>query len=649
MLNKIIPSVKTILSCLKKLTGVTLGNKGIVAGGAIANVIMGIIDGNVQNARVADIDLFYDPKVTGPMDEIDEDWLEQCNLGVQKAPGGTPQRWTTQATEDGYGNVIFVRNKSYRVIKSRHDGIFNRVTIDMEHEYRNSELECEVLLESFDLNCCGAAVNLKTNELVLTDDFKKFLKTRNLDITCLFTPNQSLVRYFKKKAELKLTGNDELNIQKTLIAKKVVYREIPFGERHYKDYLKYVPKHLNLVQIDHGYVFDKKLTDNLWDEYWSHILNGTEEFAKMFNKSFRLKEKWIKLFGRTPKVLEIMQETQEWVLDYPMFKNNFKFLMKMLKERFLKQQELAYPPEFAEFHPKTEPEQGKMYIQDRHSYYGAAAATALWGAKVNQLEENFDYNALSWTETKAVTAEQGDFLWKYRNRIEDASSIVRNWNYVMEKVKDNDKHTQFGEMLKISKSVKYENIIDESLASELALHGYPQSTFDSTQKRWIKRHVTYETIPGVTVVQGNYIMRRLHRDDPKQLTMGDYTNCCQHVGGAGKTCAWHSATNPDGCTYVVEKDGKIVAQSWTWRKDDTVVFDNIEVLGDEITDPIRKVYQEVANSLIGRLGITTVVVGDGFDDLGVDNIWKRCAELIQTPLNCYSDAKYQQYVISKTS
>lgn len=159
-----------------------------------------------------------------------------------------------------------------------------------------------------------------------------------------------------------------------------------------------------------------------------------------------------------------------------------------------------------------------------------------------------------------------------------------------------------------------------AIAAELKMPGY---RVDEAKELWAEFHrhaqgVLLESIPYVEVRMGEYRFRRLDRYDFRGLVLGLYTDCCQHPWGAASPCAWHGVKSGNGAFFVVEKRGKIIAQSWAWRSGDVVVMDNIESLGD--SERVLPIYKAATRKLIGRLGIKAVHVGTGHDDAGVSEL-----------------------------
>ena len=83
-----------------------------------------------------------------------------------------------------------------------------------------------------------------------------------------------------------------------------------------------------------------------------------------------------------------------------------------------------------------------------------------------------------------------------------------------------------------------------------------------------------------------YRGRILRADDPLNILLGNATRCCQQVGLDGENSMRHAAMENTGRTFVVEEidengNSKIVAQSWVWRNNGVLCFDNIEITPSE--------------------------------------------------------------------
>ena len=150
-----------------------------------------------------------------------------------------------------------------------------------------------------------------------------------------------------------------------------------------------------------------------------------------------------------------------------------------------------------------------------------------------------------------------------------------------------------------------------------------------------------ESIPAVEISIEEYRFRKLDSGDVRQLYAGEYTDCCQKIGGAGESCVWHSWKSPEGATFVVEKNNKIIAQSWAWRNDDHLVFDNIEMLSGHLgNNKILELYQKAANAMKGKLGIEFFQIGLGHNDCSQLDALKKVEadKMVESPKGVYSDA-----------
>ncbi len=167
-------------------------------------------------------------------------------------------------------------------------------------------------------------------------------------------------------------------------------------------------------------------------------------------------------------------------------------------------------------------------------------------------------------------------------------------------------------------------------------------------------HRTYPTVKGV-LDNTDYSYESMDMGNPRGWFVGLETNCCQHLGGAGRTCVQFAAANPEvSGMFRVMKKGETVAQSWFWfnQEKGAFVFDNIEVLGKELRDSIFNCYTKfVREELVPRaniFGIKTVSVGLGCNDVPKLNELERVAEpvLIKSlsTAHVYSDATNQVYL-----
>ena len=150
----------------------------------------------------------------------------------------------------------------------------------------------------------------------------------------------------------------------------------------------------------------------------------------------------------------------------------------------------------------------------------------------------------------------------------------------------------------------------EQLAVLCNKYGVEQDVFEQ-YKRLYSSVKAAEACPHVDVRRGAYRMRKLDATDHMGALLGLMTDCCQHLTGAVRSsCAIHGVQKASSAFYVVEKDGKVVAQSWAWRaKSGDICFDSIEGLRGYDENTIAMLYKDAALQMRGRLGVGRVLVG----------------------------------------
>ena len=205
-----------------------------------------------------------------------------------------------------------------------------------------------------------------------------------------------------------------------------------------------------------------------------------------------------------------------------------------------------------------------------------------------------------------------------------------------------------------------------------------------------KQRVT-SSIPRIENKKGQYSYEILRLDDCLALTIGDRTDCCQCLLEAGASCMKHSMTNKHGRIFVVRDEQEtIIAQSWVWRNEDILCFDNIEVpdqqmylhgiekgeedlsIRNEFTDAILAVYQKAAREIIEednrvykelekegkitkeqyeRSHLRKATTGEGFSNiLGSLKTLPQDSERVK-PLpsgKLYTDSQIAQYILAES-
>lgn len=138
------------------------------------------------------------------------------------------------------------------------------------------------------------------------------------------------------------------------------------------------------------------------------------------------------------------------------------------------------------------------------------------------------------------------------------------------------------------------------------------------------------SIPRLTGTRDNYSYEVMKLSDYEALAVGNKTDCCFTVLGAGYQCLKHALTSKNGRVFVVKQGDTIIAHSWIWRNGNLLCFDNIEISKSLNEVEFLDIYLNAANEIIKtsclhegpKKGITNVTIGfTNFDKkiIGLDN------------------------------
>ena len=173
---------------------------------------------------------------------------------------------------------------------------------------------------------------------------------------------------------------------------------------------------------------------------------------------------------------------------------------------------------------------------------------------------------------------------------------------------------------------KYENVNtgNERVTQVAGIQNYSQQDFEILQQIYnYGKQRTFSSIPrissdkSVNLPSGTYHYEILRLDDPRAMSIGFESDCCQRLGEPAEVCMEHSMVDKNGRVFIITNTaGEIVAQSWVWRNKDVLCFDNIEVpdqkmwdngilrgqedsgIRNQFTDDILAIYKMVAHELI---------------------------------------------------
>lgn len=260
------------------------------------------------------------------------------------------------------------------------------------------------------------------------------------------------------------------------------------------------------------------------------------------------------------------------------------------------------------------------------------------------------HDATYWLPTEASPGLGSYLLKRWQANIESLSAVTKGWN----SLSTDEQSLPPREIAAILTARTYAGAKVPALAKEAAKWATPQSDYKRIEKLWQKAHTKKEqspsTIPNYSVENEGYRLFKLPPDDPRGLFLGEYTYCCQHPMGVGEQCAWHGAYSPDGAFYIVEDSkGDIIAQAWTWRNGDDIVFDSIEghALEDDRNKLVEALFDRLANKMINNSDATRVLTGSYISNDYPFIEHGTAAKLPEDyPAGAYSDAKNNQYLIA---
>lgn len=208
---------------------------------------------------------------------------------------------------------------------------------------------------------------------------------------------------------------------------------------------------------------------------------------------------------------------------------------------------------------------------------------------------------------------------------------------------------------------------NEEFALAVGRYGYTQQQFEKLQDWYNKGKEIKEMklfisedkeINGITY-------KLLSKDDPRGAILGNITNCCQIIDGAGQSCVEYGMTNPNSGFITFNYKSKIIGQAWVWYDEvsKTVCLDNIEIphrylekinqnktIQKSFIDCLLRMEKGFKEDMNKRgLKVDKVTIGEGYNDIRsiLNNSFKLNSDTSKlSGYHGYSDAS-SQYVISR--
>lgn len=360
---------------------------------------------------------------------------------------------------------------------------------------------------------------------------------------------------------------------------------------YFKRYeIKIIFYSLKMIEYKNG--FNKKilfnidsLTSILKEAKWRHATNidmTCKDKSWYHNEKKRdlLEKEFLEKFNRVPKLIDTIC----------CFNEDEKMVEK--------------------FSPKTFARLLKEY-----SVYGATKI--ICSPKLEGLPEVlFQYSEIILKEKKLL-------LWLIKHKKTNASILIdvcKYYDFIKEKLREDSTLKEVLSILQENKAFEECNKIKRY---------YPVFNITEVACDIEKTDVTYKN-------QKAYI---LDANDPRQVMLGYDTHCCQHLGGAGESAMMYGLLAKNGGFWAIEKKGKIIAQAEIWtgvidKKEEVLVFDNIELADDRDFELIREVLEKWLESSPYKnivMGTGYNVLTYGYKDVKEDIIQPYCEELYGQP------------------
>lgn len=216
----------------------------------------------------------------------------------------------------------------------------------------------------------------------------------------------------------------------------------------------------------------------------------------------------------------------------------------------------------------------------------------------------------------SLLGKDGVFIERDLSSIEFTQEMIAFINRVFDKEKDLDISTKIDVMF-LSKEEKVRNIYNETSnikkileiqdysilfdfvpiekIFQLRKFNFSKNTLEVMKTIFENTRNIVSTIPiGSGIINDHYRWEILPKSNFDSILAGNYTQCCQHVDGVGKTCVTIGAYRENITIFAVYKDHTMVCQSMLWRADDYIVADSIEPVSSGYTKYIEKAYIELA-------------------------------------------------------
>ena len=495
--------------------------------------------------------------------------------------------------------------------------------------------------------------NFKNDSLKIFKEFKyenelSVIKEKRFDFTTsllekIGEKNIGFPRGFKKQLWIHSFAGDKS------VSLETLYFIVPKNIEDKKEFLKEIFKNKML----------KKLPLPIKEEWFPYLWEEIEEYfiplvtfglfdyegyslRLPFDKlqravtNIQAKMEWKKYFKRIPKFKPLLQ-----IMDISTF--NFKEWQKFYKEYVNKIE--TYPLEIQEDIIRAWElfgnEKAEWIIKNREFIHGFAWKTPQTVIRLEKnknkkqqikklFQEGFDY-----FYNKAFN-EEHDTEFHFFEANTKLQKFVNLFEVLIREQFNSLKNKNFNAIEKFIENYTYTEIEEgcEALAKECARCGVPENHYKDYEEWWVDNIEDILTspreYPTISGKIGKYTWKMADMSDPQAWVAGLDTYCCQHFHNVGGACVEYAILNPHKSGIFMVQNSNTIAQSFTWLSDfkeykDSIyrilVFDNIEVAGDELREGIIDAYKDFLNKLekyAKFFRIKAVTVGTGYSDVDIE-------------------------------
>jgi hypothetical protein len=238
-----------------------LPERGFLTGGSLANLIWEKISG--KEAIINDLDIF--------MIESDD------NFSFNDFIINSKERIIF---EDYSGISMNIYDKCRYAIKEvTRDGIFNFI------KYSSNIKDPQIIIDSFDINCCQVGYQIETDKFYWTKEFVEFLETGQLKLTTLSTPAHSAIRLAKKSIELGVClPSSELQIIQIVLSGTTPsdLDRVRFKSKYVELFKKYENLLSDKFILERDSLHDERIKEYYGHESELFLLKPTEKYNVFF-------------------------------------------------------------------------------------------------------------------------------------------------------------------------------------------------------------------------------------------------------------------------------------------------------------------------------------------------------------------------------